>query len=210
MPQLCIIFDLDGTLVDSEKLCNQAFVDLLPELTESVESLTEFNRGKKLATILTDIEVRLGHVLPADFEAIYRERVADLFKHHLEPTPGTPEMLEALSHPRCVASSGPSGKIAHALRLSGLAEYFGNNTFSSYEVGSWKPEPGLFLHAAKSMGFHPVQCVVVEDSEVGLVAAQAAGMRALHYAPAHPAPHPSSFRHMRELPALIESIANAA
>ena len=58
-------------------------------------------------------------------------------------------------------------KISHALAVSGLAPFFGKNVFSSYTLNSWKPEPDLFLHAAKIMGAQPEQCVVVEDSEVG-------------------------------------------
>ncbi|MDD2725122.1 MAG: HAD hydrolase-like protein, partial [Methylovulum sp.] len=58
MANICIIFDLDGTLVDSEGLCNQAFLDLLPQLNDTVESLIQRYRGKKLASILVDIESR--------------------------------------------------------------------------------------------------------------------------------------------------------
>jgi HAD superfamily hydrolase (TIGR01509 family) len=99
----------------------------------------------------------------------------------LKPIPGVPEMLEATNFPSCIASSGPPLKIRQALQVSGLAPYFGDNIFSSYEVGSWKPEPGLFRYAANAMGFRPSQCVVVEDSEVGVEAAAAAGMKAFQY-----------------------------
>jgi HAD superfamily hydrolase (TIGR01509 family) len=194
MPQRCILFDLDGTLVDSEALCNQAYLDLLPALEDSVEILVERYRGRKLALILADIEHRLGQKLPEDFEHRYRQRVAELFASELRPTPGTPEMLEALRHPRCVVSSGPREKIRQALEITGLAAFFGENIFSSYEVGSWKPEPGLLLYAAGVMGFSPEECIVVEDSEVGIVAATAAGMRALQYAPGGELPASASVR----------------
>jgi beta-phosphoglucomutase-like phosphatase (HAD superfamily) len=94
---------------------------------------------------------------------------------------GVLDMLEATNFPKCIASSGPPLKIRQSLRISGLAPYFGDSLFSSYEVGSWKPEPGLFQYAANAMGFLPSQCVVVEDSEVGIQAAAAAGMKAFHY-----------------------------
>ncbi len=181
MSRICVIFDLDGTLVDSEGLCNQAFLDLLPQLSDTVESLTQRYRGKKLAQIFANLENRLCQNLPDAFEQHYRQRVAELFSRELKPMPGVLEMLEVTNFPKCIASSGPPLKIRQALQVSGLAPYFGANIFSSYEVGSWKPEPGLFQYAANVMGFMPRQCVVVEDSEVGIEAAAAAGMKAFRY-----------------------------
>jgi HAD superfamily hydrolase (TIGR01509 family) len=180
---ICVIFDLDGTLVDSETLCNQAFLDLLPQLAEPVEALVDRYRGRRLATIFADIESRLTTTLPPDFEPRYRSRVAELMERELKPMPGVATMLEGLPYPKCIASSGPPTKISHALDISGLRSHFGDRCFSSHTVGSWKPEPDLFLHAAKAMGFAPSQCVVVEDSEVGIEAAVRAGMRAFHYRP---------------------------
>ena len=110
------------------------------------------------------------------------------------------------------ASSGPPAKISHALALTGLAPYFGERIFSAYTVGSWKPEPGLFLHAAAAMSFAPEHCVVVEDSPVGLQAAAAAGMRALHYAPDETTGVEavnSRFSHMSALPALLQGMARS-
>lgn len=181
MTSICVIFDLDGTLIDSEGLCNQAFLDLLPQLSDTVESLIQRYRGKKLAPILADLESRICQKLPDAFEQHYRQRVAELFSRELKPMPGVLEMLETINFSKCIASSGPPLKIRQALQVSGLAPYFGDNIFSSYEVGSWKPEPGLFQYAANMMGFMPSQCVVVEDSEVGIEAAAAAGMKAFQY-----------------------------
>ncbi|MEP3113597.1 HAD-IA family hydrolase [Nisaea sp.] len=183
MRDICVIFDLDGTLVDSEALCNQAFIDLLPALDCPVEVLIQRYRGKKLSTILADIERQTGKILPNTFEAEYRKRVAELFARTLKPIPGVIEMLDRLSHSKCIASSGPPEKIRQALEVSGLASYFEHRIFSSYDIGCWKPDPGLFLHAAREMGFEPGQCVVVEDSEVGIQAAIAAEMEAFHFMP---------------------------
>ncbi len=177
----CILFDLDGTLVDSETLGSRALLELLPQLDASASELLVRYRGMKMAAILADLEHRLGEPLPRDFEPVYRAHVATLFDRSLTAMPGAAPMLAALPFPRCVASSGPRAKIEHALQVTGLRPHIGDRIFSAYEVGSWKPDPGLFLHAAAAMGFTPAQCIVVEDSEVGLAAAEAAGMRAIHF-----------------------------
>ena len=211
MSEFCLIFDLDGTLVESEGLCNQAFLELLPELNEPVTALARRYRGKKLSVIIADIELRIGRALPREFETRYRERVAELFDCGLQPVAGVEAMLQQTSGPRCVASSAPRSKIEKALRLTRLSTYFGDRIFSSYEVGSWKPEPQLFLHAAASMGFEPPHCVVVEDSEVGVEAALSAGMRVLRYAPDSEqdiASNCRSFSRMEELPGLLGNLSN--
>jgi len=205
MEQLLVIFDLDGTLVDSEQLCNQALLDLLPSLDETVDELIIRYRGGKLAEILLDLERRHGIRLGDNFERQYRRRVAELFETDLKPVEGVSEMLEKLTQAACIASSGPPEKIRHALAVTGLAEYFGEQFFSSYVVQSWKPDPGLFLHAAAAMGFTPEKCIVVEDSPVGLKAATAARMRSLQYAPrGKRGSH--QFCSMNELPAILQDI----
>lgn len=103
MKPLLIIFDLDGTLVDSETLCNQAFLDLLPALSDTVEVLVDRYRGAKLAVTMRDLEDRLGNALPDNFEKMYRRRVAELFAADLKPVPGAADMLAALEHPFCIA-----------------------------------------------------------------------------------------------------------
>jgi HAD superfamily hydrolase (TIGR01509 family) len=127
MTGICVIFDLDGTLVDSEGLCNQAFLDLLPQLNDTVESLIHRYRGKKLAPILADLG---GPSSPESarnaFEQHYRQHVSELFSRELKPMPGVLEMLEAVNFPKCIASSGPPAKIRQALQVSGLAPYFGD------------------------------------------------------------------------------------
>jgi beta-phosphoglucomutase-like phosphatase (HAD superfamily) len=92
---------------------------------------------------------------------------------------------------RCVASSSSLQRIALALEVTGLSEFFGGHVFSSTMVARGKPAPDLFLHAANAMGFDPETCVVIEDSVNGIKAARSAGMRALgflggvHCPPAH-------------------------
>ena len=207
MKHLCIIFDLDGTLVDSERLCNLAFIDLLPYITDSVENLIHRYRGRKLAPILADIEMRYGEKLPIDFEATYRQRVDELFQFYLQPISGVPEMLKTLEYPFCVASSGSMVKIRKALIVTNMLHYFGERLFSSYDIGSWKPEPGLFLHAANQMGFLPEHCVVIEDSDIGIEAARSAGIYALKYSSEDEVEERSNmFSNMKLLSKLLDRI----
>jgi len=180
-----IIFDCDGTLVDSEFLCNLAMEQQLAELGFKVDAaeLTIEYRGVSLANIMSSLESRFSTTFPAQFEAEYRLKVLSLFDQHLKPNEGVIELIESLTIPFCIASSGPRKKIEHALKVTGLDKYFKDNIFSAHEVGSWKPEPGLFLHAANAMNVEPSNCYVVEDSLVGLQAANNAKMKCVYYAP---------------------------
>jgi HAD superfamily hydrolase (TIGR01509 family) len=207
---ICTIFDLDGTLVDSEPLNTQAFFDLLPFLDRNDLSFIDKYRGQKLADIVSDIENRHAIALPDDFEEKYRKRVAELFDTDLRAVPGAIEMLKATDYRRSIASSAPQSKIRHALEVCGLSSYF-KDIFSSYDIGSWKPEPDLFLHAAGSMGFAPNRCVIIDDSDIGIMAAEAAGMLAVQYKPHSttlPDHYPIIIRDMSELPTLLKKLAS--
>lgn len=170
-------------------------------------------RGMQMAPVFSDLALRIGHALPDGFEAAYRERVAQLYDQSLTPMPGAVEVLTALSHPKCAASNGPLAKTLHGLRASGIAHFFGENIFSSYQVGHWKPEPHLFLHAARTMNFSPDRCLVVEDSEAGLMAAEAAGMRAVYVGPTDSPPPGPAYAHvssLHELPGVIQGATASA
>ncbi|GHB27952.1 6-phosphogluconate phosphatase [Pseudovibrio japonicus] len=177
----CLIFDLDGTLVDSEPLCSQAFLDLLPEIELPLVDLMRRFRGRKLSCILDDLEGIIGRRLPVGFEADYRAQVEHLFNTELVAFPEVSEALCEISLPMCIASSGPRAKIESALEKTDLKRFFGPRIFSSYDVGIWKPDPGLFLHAAREMRVSPERCTVIEDSEVGVRAAKSAGMNVLKF-----------------------------
>lgn len=120
---------------------------------------------------------------PKSFESEYRSKVNELFDKELVANDGVQEVLNSLTIPFCIASSAPRAKIERALYVTGLSKYFANNIFSSYEVGSWKPEPDLFLYAANAMKVKPEHCAVVEDSLLGLKAANQAKMKSIYYTP---------------------------
>lgn len=175
----CFLFDNDGTLVDSEHLCNVGLVIMFRRYgveLDADELVIRF-RGWKLASLLTILEDENRLKLPDSFVKDYRIIVSELFDKELKPVEGIVEALEALDGPKAVVSSGPMNKIQQALSVCGLGKYFGCNLFSSYDVGVWKPDPGIYLHAAKEMGYLPKHCVVIDDGPVGVKAGFEAGMR---------------------------------
>jgi HAD superfamily hydrolase (TIGR01509 family) len=90
------------------------------------------------------------------------------FEKHLKPIDGVTQVLEQLKLPCCVASSGMESKMRFNLNLVGLLPYFENKLFSCYTIQKFKPEPDVFLWAAKTMGFQPHECIVIEDSLLGV------------------------------------------
>jgi HAD superfamily hydrolase (TIGR01509 family) len=208
----CVLFDCDGTLVDSELLGNVALAQQLGlgGIVETGESLTERFRGHKLADMLAALQSAHGATLPPGFVDDYRARAEAMFETGVVPMPGADAALAALAArglPMCVVSNGPIAKIRQNLRVAGLARHFGDRLFSAYEVGSWKPDPGLFLHAARALGFAPADCVVVDDGAPGVEAARRAGMRVLWFVP-HGAPavvpaHATTFTDLAALDGLL-------
>ncbi len=182
-----VIFDCDGVLVDSETLENQVFVECVADLglDLTLAEAVELYKGRKLAECIADVEERLGRGVPDSFVPDFRARSAKVFQNHLQPIPGVEAVIQAvqaLSVPFCVASSGPREKIEANLSTTGLLSYFEESIVSAYEVGSWKPDPGLFLHAARTLGVAPQTCAVIEDSLPGVQAGVAAGMTVFGYA----------------------------
>jgi len=204
-----IIFDCDGTLVDSEFLCNLALQQQLAEfgINSDAEELMAMYRGVKLNVTLSCLESEFKMTFPSSFIPDYRLKVRYLFDQHLKANVGVDELLASLTIPFCVASSAPRAKIEHALKVTGLAKYFvSENIFSSYEIDSWKPEPDIFLHAAKTMKFEPAQCCVIEDSLVGLQAANAAKMKSVYYAPELLDKNPFASVQIQHMSELMDSI----
>jgi HAD superfamily hydrolase (TIGR01509 family) len=205
-----VIFDCDGVLVDTEPVANRVLADLLTEhgLPTTTEQSMERYMGRSMKSSIAISEELLGASLPADFAVGYYAALGAEFARELEPVPGIVEALERIDRPSCVASSGPHDKIRLTLGLTGLLPRFDGRIFSASDVEHGKPEPDLFLHAARTMGFDPARTVVVEDTVPGVLAGRAAGMRVLAFARLTPAGALADaggevFDDMRALPGLI-------
>lgn len=204
-----VIFDCDGTLVDSEPLANAALVEGLAALGIhlSVEEAMQRYVGGRMADCVADIERRTGRKLPDSFVPELRARTSDVFRSRLQPMAGAVQTLEALAVPACVASSGPMDKIKLSLGVTGLARFFARDrVFSAYDVGAWKPDPKLFLHAAQAMGVAPQHCAVVEDSLPGIRAGTNAGMHTFWFRPRGAVPGTvTALHHLTDLPGLLRA-----
>jgi len=142
------------------------------------------------------------------FVPSYRAIVSELFEAELQPIDGIEQALDDLAQPKAVVSSGPPHKIKQALRVCGLSKYFGDNIYSSYDVGIWKPDPEIYRHAAAGMGFTSEQCAVIDDGPVGVEVGYLAGMRTYFYNRFNePCDFPDvvSFVSMRSLPGLVNT-----
>lgn len=178
-----IIFDCDGVLVDSEEISCGVLAEEARKLGSKLtnEEARRIFAGTNLKFCFEYIENEIGKPLPSNMQVIYREKTRERFAKELKPIEGIHELVASLSLPYCVASNAPLGKMIPNLKKVGLFPFFEKNMFSAYEVNAWKPDPTLFLTAAKTMGFEPSKCLVIEDSLSGVKAAVAAGMDVLGY-----------------------------
>lgn len=183
MKYKCIIFDCDGVLVDSESISAKVFREMASELGCNLdfETVRKQITGTSMKDNLKYFADCVGHALPDNFESEFRRRSYEAFKTDLKPVKGIHSLLDKITVPYCTASSGPQKKIRLNLTTTNLIDKFDGNIFSSYDIGSWKPEPGIYLHAAKEMGFQPKECAVIEDSLTGVKAAKAGGFDVFGY-----------------------------
>ena len=174
-----VIFDSDGTLVDTERLsitvlCEQfALLGINKPADEAVRQWA----GRDLHQLLREVSAESGQTIPESFMDDFRERQMAKLATDVQPIEGANELLQSVTLPKCVASNAPIVKVELCLRTTGLLDYFQpGRLFSAYEVNVWKPNPAVFLHAANKLGVAPENCAVVEDSMAGVQAGVAAGM----------------------------------
>ncbi|GAA4929665.1 HAD family hydrolase [Streptomyces coeruleoprunus] len=179
-----VVFDLDGTLVDSEPNYYEAGRRLL-----SHYGVTGFDWERHIDFIGIGTRETLA-ILKAEYviEASLDELLAGKNRHYLDlAAAGTevfPEMrafvdrLHGEGVPMAVASGSSRAAIEAVLRGTGLDARF-DVLVSAEEVPRGKPEPDVFLEAARRLGADPAECVVLEDAPPGAAAAYAAGMRCI-------------------------------
>jgi HAD superfamily hydrolase (TIGR01509 family) len=184
---LLVIFDCDGVLVDSETIAFQADNDMVRDLglDWTLEECMARFLGRSTTSCVEIIEAAIGRPVPPGWVEAWHAATYALFRRQgVSAVPGVVAALDALDRarvPYCVASSGEMAKMEITLGSSGLMPRVAGRIYNAAMVARGKPAPDLFLHAAKSMGAAPGDCVVVEDSVAGVIAGVAAGMRVMAY-----------------------------
>ena len=206
-----LILDCDGVVVDSESITTRVLAEMLNELGVRIDEreVARCFTGHTFARTLELIGQVVSAPLPADFARRYGERTFAALEAELRPVPGIEVALDQIAIPYCIASNGPHAKMHKTLGITSLLSRFEGRLFSSADVPRGKPFPDLYLFAARHFAKLPSACLVIEDSESGVVAALAAGMSVYGFcrdktdgrllaAGAH-----RVFHHMSELPGLV-------
>jgi len=184
-----VLWDMDGVLVDSGELHYQAWLKTLTALSipfdrEKFQQTFGMNNQGILTTLL-------GKPPDAGFLEMVSNRKENLFRQlihgHLHLLPGALEWLMQLSEKgvlQAVASSAPQENIEVTVDELEIRQYF-SALVSGYSLPG-KPDPAVFLEAARRLGVEPKQCIVVEDAVAGITAARNAGMKCMAVTTTHP------------------------
>jgi HAD superfamily hydrolase (TIGR01509 family) len=175
-----VIFDLDGLLLDSEQVWDEAREELAKERggrwSDHAQRDMMGMSSPEWSAYMHDV---IG--LPEPPEEINAEvvrRLEERYRERLPVIPGAQAAVERLAErwPLALASSSNRELIDLALDLMGVAKYF-EATVSSEEVARGKPAPDVYLEAARRLGVDADKAAAIEDSRNGIRAAKAAGMR---------------------------------
>jgi LacI family transcriptional regulator len=192
-----VIFDMDGTLFDSESIFFEAFARAYAQQGGTLPRDVYFR--EHAGTTNEQIEDLLARAAGRGFDrARFARAWRDEFSRLLENDPLVPfpDVTRALARlrerqiPVGLASSSSLADIGHLLGIAGLTGCFESLTGGD-EVPVGKPEPAIFRLAAQRLGFPPARCLVIEDSMAGVTAGRAAGARVIHVE-RHVVPNPDA------------------
>lgn len=178
-----VLWDMDGTLIDSMPYHWLAWQDVLREINRHVEhgvwNQTVGMRNSEIIPLLfPDMSPAQAAYVDRAKEERYRQHIE---QDGIELLPGVAEWIQrfqAAGWKQAVASSAPPenvAAIAHALHLNGVFEAL----ICGADVERGKPDPDIFLAAARRLSMEPAHCLVIEDAATGIEAAHRAGMRAI-------------------------------
>lgn len=180
-----VIFDCDGVLIDSEIIGITLTLKLLKEHGVHID-FNEFSSrfsGLTWDELIESIRTQKGVALPASIRDSFHAALLEAFATSLKRIDGTLEVLSALDIPYCICSNSSASQLDYSLSLVELKHFFPERIFSAVDLGPGrgKPQPDIFLHAAKILHADPVHTLVVEDSVHGVTAASRAGMTVIGF-----------------------------
>jgi HAD superfamily hydrolase (TIGR01509 family) len=181
-----VIFDLDGVLIDSEPLHAMADNQLLKETGIDVpenyfDRFVGWTNKAMWEAIKKDWDIILSAEELVELQMPLKLKL--LHKSDYEPIPGVIELLERIRKteiPMVIASSSPRQFIEAVIEKIEIKQYFAK-WVSGEEVEHSKPEPDIFLKVAELLNVNPRECIVIEDSTSGIIAAKRAGMWCIGY-----------------------------
>lgn len=177
-----ILFDCDGTLIDSEPICNQILAELITAAGAPMtadECMHAFI-GTNLTYVHQWVREQKGLTLAAEFNDRCRAMVRERCVTDLKEMPGAKAVMERLAGTalkRAVVSNSGLDYLRYTLGLTHLLPLLEPHVYSAHQVARPKPAPDVYLFAATSLGVAPGRCLVVEDTWAGVTAAAAAGAR---------------------------------
>lgn len=178
-----VIFDMDGTVFDTEKIYYKNLADVAKDtpLSRELDEVLVAISGMNRADIFVYLRKRYGEDFPAQelFAARDKRVLEHIAAHGLPYKPGFPEVFEVLRRQGlavALATSTHRDRLNWYLSMTGLEKAF-DWIMTGESVEHSKPEPDIFLQCAQRLGVSPEECVVVEDSRNGVLAGLRAGMR---------------------------------
>jgi HAD superfamily hydrolase (TIGR01509 family) len=183
LKELCIIFDCDGVLVDSEFIASKTYAKGLFKsgFPLSHSQYIKLFTGTNKLYLFSKVQELANITLPENFFDLYNfnENINKISPLNIK----TLNLLYRMKVRRCIASNNRSEKIQTFLKATHLYHFFENEHIFTTEKENLlpKPFPDLFLYAADKMSKKPTQCVVIEDSEFGIQAALRANMRVIGF-----------------------------
>lgn len=173
-----VIFDLDGTLIDTEAMSVATGIAAFADLGHTIEaSFLHGLIGKDNPTGARLIAAAFPTLDVTAMERAWSRRMqACIAAEGLPLKPGVTDLLARIPLPRAIATSSSRASALHKLERAGLGSHFGH-VITLDDVQTPKPAPEAYLLAAARLGVPPARCLVFEDSETGAEAAHAAGCR---------------------------------
>ncbi|MET9645109.1 HAD-IA family hydrolase [Streptomyces syringium] len=176
-----LLLDMDGTIVNSDAVVERCWRQWAAEQDLDADAVMKVVHGRQgyatMAVLLPDRPMELNH---ADNRRMLAAETADV--DGVVPVPGAPAFMAALADlPHALVTSADRALSTARMGAAGLPMPEVRVTAES--VGASKPDPEGFLKGAAALGFAPEDCVVFEDSEAGITAGKAAGMRVVGVGP---------------------------